>query len=172
MNTQKKLYLLPHRCQLIGWILVGVSLVFVICSILILENEDEQFTYAAGGMIISFIGLLLAGLSREKQEDEFTVFLRTRSALTAVAFMFALKVVIALIAVTLTELTHLHLIGEEVFVNNRSVAVPFLSLKEMTGYGRGCTPWYLPTMGWWRGTATNTRSSIRGTVWKASGRGL
>ena len=117
MNTQKKLYLLPHRCQLIGWILVGVSLVFVICSILILENEDEQFTYAAGGMIISFIGLLLAGLSREKQEDEFTVFLRTRSALTAVAFMFALKVVIALIAV------------------NRSVAVPFLSLKEMTGYG-------------------------------------
>ena len=86
-------------------------------------------------MIISFIGLLLAGLSREKQEDEFTVFLRTRSALTAVAFMFALKVVIALIAVTLTALTHLHLIGEEVFVNNRSVAVPFLSLKEMTGYG-------------------------------------
>ena len=132
MNTQKKLYLLPHRCQLIGWILVGVSLVFVICSILILENEDEQFTYAAGGMIISFIGLLLAGLSREKQEDEFTVFLRTRSALTAV---LALKVIIALIAVTLTELTHLHLIGEEVFVNNRSVAVPFLSLKEMTGYG-------------------------------------
>ena len=135
MNTQKKLYLLPHRCQLIGWILIGVSLVFVIGSILILKNEDEQFTYAAGGMIISFIGLLLAGLSREKQEDEFTVFLRTRSALTAVAFMFALKVVIALIAVTLTALTHLHLIGEEVFVNNRSVAVPFLSLKEMTGYG-------------------------------------
>ena len=53
MNTQKKLYLLPHRCQLIGWILIGFSLVFVIGSILILKNEDEQFTYAAGGMIIS-----------------------------------------------------------------------------------------------------------------------
>ena len=79
MNAQKKLYLLPHRCQLIGWILIGFSLVFVVCSILILKNEHEQFTYAAGGMIISFIGLLLAGLSREKQEDEFIRHIRVRT---------------------------------------------------------------------------------------------
>ena len=104
MNTQKKLYLLPHRCQLIGWILIGGSLVFIIGSILILKNGDQEFTYAAGGMVISFIGLLLAGLSREKQEDEFTVFLRTRSALTAVAFMFALKVVIALFVAVMAML--------------------------------------------------------------------
>ena len=135
MDTQKKLYLLPHRCQLIGWILIGVSLVFAIGSLLFIKGQSDRETYAGLGVILSFIGLFLAGLSRERQEDEFTVFLRTRSALTAVAFMFALKVVIALIAVTLTALTHLHLIGEEVFVNNRSVAVPFLSLKEMTGYG-------------------------------------
>ena len=135
MNTQKKLYLLPHRCQLIGWILVGVSLVFAVGCLLFIKGQSDRETYAGLGVILSFIGLFLAGLSRERQEDEFTVFLRTRSALTAVAFMFALKVVIALIAVTLTALTHLHLIGEEVFVNNRSVAVPFLSLKEMTGYG-------------------------------------
>jgi hypothetical protein len=135
MNTQKKLYLLPHRCQLIGWILVGVSLVFAVGCLLFIKGQSDRETYAGLGVILSFIGLSLAGLSRERQEDEFTVFLRTRSALTAVAFMFALKVVIALIAVTLTELTHLHLIGEEVFVNNRSVAIPFLSLKEMTGYG-------------------------------------
>ena len=135
MNTQKKLYLLPHRCQLIGWILVGVSLVFAVGCLLFIKGQSDRETYAGLGVILSFIGLFLAGLSRERQEDEFTVFLRTRSALTAVAFMFALKVVIALIAVTLTELTHLHLIGEEVFVNNRSVAIPFLSLKEMTGYG-------------------------------------
>lgn len=135
MNTQKKLYLLPHRCQLIGWILVGVSLVFAVGCLLFIKGQSDRETYAGLGVILSFIGLFLAGLSRERQEDEFTVFLRTRSALTAVALMFALKVVIALIAVTLTELTHLHLIGEEVFVNNRSVAIPFLSLKEMTGYG-------------------------------------
>ena len=135
MNTQKKLYLLPHRCQLIGWILVGDSLVFAVGCLLFIKGQSDREPYAGLGVILSFIGLFLAGLSRERQEDEFTVFLRTRSALTAVAFMFALKVVIALIAVTLTALTHLHLIGEEVFVNNRSVAVPFLSLKEMTGYG-------------------------------------
>ena len=135
MNTQKKLYLLPHRCQLIGWILVGVSLVFTIGSLLFIKGNDLRETYAGMGIIFSFVGLFLAGLSREKQEDEFTVFLRTRSALTAVAFMFALKVVIALIAVTLTMLTSLHLIGENVFVNNRLAATSFLSLKEMTGYG-------------------------------------
>jgi hypothetical protein len=135
MNTQKKLYLLPHRCQSIGWILVGVSLVFAIGSLLFIKGHDQKETYAGLGIIFSFIGLFLAGLSRERQEDEFTVFLRTRSALTAVVFMFALKVVMALIAVTLTMLTSSHVIGEEVFVNNRSVAVPFLSLKEMTGYG-------------------------------------
>ena len=134
MSTQKKLYLLPHRCQLIGWILVGFSLVFIIGSILILKNGDEQFTYAAGGMVISFIGLLLAGLSREKQEDEFTVFLRTRSALTAVAFMFALKVVIALFVAVMAMLRIQNVIPKETF-DNRSMAMGLRLLREWTGYG-------------------------------------
>ena len=134
MNTQKKLYLLPHRCQLIGWILVGVSLVFVICSILILENEDEQFTYAAGGMIISFIGLFLAGLSRERQEDEFTVFLRTRSALTAVAFMFAFRILLVLFLTIMATLTESNVIDAGVFMDNRTVAMSFKSLLKTTGF--------------------------------------
>ena len=134
MDTQKKLYLLPHRCQLIGWILIGASLVFVIGSTLILKNEDEQFTYAAGGMIISFVGLLLAGLSREKQEDEFTVFLRTRSALTAVAFMFALKVLVALFVAIMAMLRVQNIIPKEAF-DNRSMAMGLRLLREWTGYG-------------------------------------
>lgn len=134
MSTQKKLYLLPHRCQLIGWILVGFSLVFIIGSILILKNGDEQFTYAAGGMVISFIGLMLAGLSREKQEDEFTVFLRTRSALTAVAFMFALKVFIALFVAVMAMLRIQDVIPKEAF-DNRSMAMGLRLLREWTGYG-------------------------------------
>ena len=134
MSTQKKLYLLPHRCQLIGWILVGFSLVFIIGSILILKNGDEQFTYAAGGMVISFIGLMLAGLSREKQEDEFTVFLRTRSALTAVAFMFALKVFIALFVAVMAMLRIQDVILKEAF-DNRSMAMGLRLLREWTGYG-------------------------------------
>ena len=134
MSTQKKLYLLPHRCQLIGWILVGISLVFVVGSMLILKKGDEQFTYAAGGIIISFIGLLLAGLSRERQEDEFTVFLRTRSALTAVAFMFALKVVVALFVAVMAMLRVHNLIPKEAF-DNRSMAMGLRLLREWTGYG-------------------------------------
>ena len=67
MNTQKKLYLLPHRCQLIGWILVGVSLVFAIGSLLFIKGQDDRETYAGLGIIISFIPScipLIPGLTR------------------------------------------------------------------------------------------------------------
>ena len=134
MDTQKKLYLVPHRCQLIGWILIGASLVFVIGSTLILKNEDEQFTYAAGGMIISFVGLLLAGLSREKQEDEFTVFLRTRSALTAVAFMFAFRILLVLFYMIMATLTVSDVIDAGVFLDNRTAAMSFKSLLRTSGF--------------------------------------
>ena len=133
MSMQKKLYLLPHRFQMIGWILIGVSLFFIIGSVVLLKGDDA-FTAAGGGMIISFIGLLLAGLSREKQEDEFTVFLRTRSALAAVAFMFALKVVVALFVVTMAWLSIEEVIPKEA-VDNRSMAMGLRLLREWTGYG-------------------------------------
>ena len=134
MNTQKKLYLLPHRCPLIGWILVGVSLVFAVGCLLFIKGQDDRETYAGLGIIISFIGLFLAGLSRERQEDEFTVFLRTRSALTAVAFMFAFRILLVLIIVTMGMLTSLNVIGEEVFMDNRTVALSFKSLLKPTGF--------------------------------------
>ena len=134
MNTQKKLYLLPHRFQLIGWILVGVSLVFAIGSLLFIKGQGNRETYAGMGIIISFIGLFLAGLSREKQEDEFTLFLRTRSALTAVAFMFAFRILLVLILLTMAMLTSLNVIGEEVFMDNRTAALSFKSLLKPTGF--------------------------------------
>ena len=134
MNTQKKLYLLPHRFQRIGWILVGVSLVFAIGSLLFIKGQGDRETYAGMGIIISFIGLFLAGLSPEKQEDEFTVFLRTRSALTAVAFMFAFRILLVLILLTMAMLTSLNVIGEEVFMDNRTAALSFKSLLKPTGF--------------------------------------
>ena len=134
MNTQKKLYLLPHRCQLIGWILVGISLVFAIGSLLFIKGQSNRETYAGLGVVFSFIGLFMAGLSREKQEDEFIVFLRTRSALTAVAFMFAFRILLVLIIVTMGMLTSLNVIGEGVFMDNRTVALSFKSLLKPTGF--------------------------------------
>lgn len=44
-----------------------------------------------------FLGIFLMGLSREKQEDEFTIYLRTRSALTAIAIMFGLRILFAIV---------------------------------------------------------------------------
>ena len=134
MNTQKKLYLLPHRCQLIGWILVGVSVVFAVGSLLFIKGQSDRETYAGLGVVFSFIGLLLAGLSRAIQEDEFTVFLRTRSALTAVAFMFAFRILLVLILLAMGTLTSLNVVGEEVFMDNRIVALSFKSLVRHTGF--------------------------------------
>ena len=134
MNTQKKLYLLPHRCQLIGWILVGVSVVFAVGSLLFIKGQSDRETYAGLGVVFSFIGLFLAGLSREIQEDEFTVFLRTRSALTAVAFMFAFRILLVLILLAMGTLTSLNVVGEEVFMDNRIVALSFKSLVRHTGF--------------------------------------
>lgn len=134
MSTQKKLYLLPHRCQLIGWILVGVSLVFAIGSLLFIKGQDDRETYAGLGIIISFIGLFLAGLSRERQEDEFTVFLRTRSALTAVAFMFAFRILLVLFYMIMATLTVSDVIDAGVFLDNRTAAMSFKSLLKTTGF--------------------------------------
>lgn len=134
MNTQKKLYLLPHRCQLIGWILVGVSLVFAIGCLLFIKGQGDRETYAQLGIIFSFIGLFLAGLSRERQEDEFTVFLRTRSALTAVAFMFAMRILLVLFLMIIATLTTYNVIDEGVFMDNRTVAMSFKSLLRTTGF--------------------------------------
>ena len=134
MNTQKKLYLLPHRCQLIGWILVGVSLVFAVGCLLFIKGQSDRETYAGLGVILSFIGLFLAGLSRERQEDEFTVFLRTRSALTAVAFMFAFRILLVLFLTIMATLTESNVIDAGVFMDNRTVAMSFKSLLKTTGF--------------------------------------
>jgi len=135
MSTQKKLYLLPHRYQQIGWILVGVSLVFVLGSWLFIKGQSDQETAAGMGIIFSFIGLFLAGLSREKQEDEFTVFLRTRSALTAVAFMFAFRILLVLVITVMGTLTTMNVIGDEAFVDNRVVALSLRPFLKTTGFG-------------------------------------
>lgn len=127
MNTQKKLYLLPHSCQTAGWIITGVSAILLVCcgvfrmpSIL-----DDPVSVA----FFLFIGLFLIGLSREKQEDEFTVFLRSRSALTAIAVMFGLKIV--------TGFTWAFLVNfaDRAVVDSRPMGMVFKQLRSLTNYG-------------------------------------
>ena len=136
MNTQKKLYLLPYRWQVIGWIILGASLLATIVGLLFSKNPNDQMaTVYLGGFLFAMLGMLIAGLSREKQEDEFTVFLRTRSALTAISVMLGLRIVIPLIMTFLALLSHNNdSLFSSVF-DNQSVASLFQLIRKATGYG-------------------------------------
>jgi tetrahydromethanopterin S-methyltransferase subunit C len=130
MNTQKKLYLLPYRWQIIGWIILGASLLATIVGLLLSKNPNDQMaTVYLGSFLFALLGMLIAGLSREKQEDEFTVFLRTRSALTAIAIMLGLRLVFTLgfsiFAVSVSAETY----------TNSLIHRLAPALKEMTNYG-------------------------------------
>ena len=136
MNTQKKLYLLPHRWQVIGWIIMGASLLATIVGLLFSKNPNDQMaTVYLGGFLFALSGMLIAGLSREKQEDEFTVFLRTRSALTAISVMLGLRIVFPLIMTFLTCLSHNNDYLRSAIFDNPSVANFITAFKKATGYG-------------------------------------
>lgn len=136
MDTQKKLYLLPYRCQVIGWIILGASLLATIVGLLFSKNpNDRMATVYLGGFLFALSGMLIAGLSREKQEDEFTVFLRTRSALTAISVMLGLRIVIPLIMVFLTLLSHNNDFLRSAIFDNPDAANLFTAFKKATGYG-------------------------------------
>ena len=101
MSTKKKLFLLPYRFQSIGWIIVGVGiLAFIAYFFLKLENR-LAVTYPLYAFLAIYIGLFLVGFSREKREDEFTLHLRTNSALTAMLVIFAIRIVLGIVLVIL-----------------------------------------------------------------------
>ena len=97
MNTQKRIFLLPHRCQFIGWIIAGVSLLVMITSVLLGLESIQLVHFQLYGFLFLYLGLFLVGFSREKTEDEFTLHLRTSSALTAMLVIFALNFLLWLV---------------------------------------------------------------------------
>ena len=133
MSAQKKIFLMPYPVQIIGWVLAGGSVLVLVGSLLF---TPEYRSYADPVIIFFFffLGLFLAGLSKEKTEDEFSVFLRTRSALTAVAFMFGLRIFIALALgsmATWADSNERILAWFDTESNARMLKV----LKEVTSYG-------------------------------------
>ena len=128
---QKKLFLLPYRFQIIGWIIVCISLIATIVGVLFSKgSSDIMSTVVIAGYEVVLIGAFIAGLSREKTEDEFTLYLRTSSALTAIAIMLGLRFIFALTTVLMISLSATDLIGEEVFVNNPFMASLVKSAKK------------------------------------------
>ena len=95
MNTQKKLFLLPYRFQTVGCVLIGIGLVLWIISFFF--ESKEIFRWILYGTLAIYLGLFLIGFSRERREDEFTLHLRTSSALTAMLVIFGLKILLTFV---------------------------------------------------------------------------
>ena len=103
MNTQKKIFLLPYRCQIAGRVITIIGLLAWIASLVLTvihRNMDtiQLFRWLLYSTAILYVGLYLIGFSREKQEDEFTLHLRTSSALTAMLVIFGLKIVLSFVS--------------------------------------------------------------------------
>ena len=99
MNTQKKIFLLPYRFQIAGRVIAIIGVLAWIVSIVLTINHHDMdtiqyFRWHLYSLLILFVGLYLIGFSREKQEDEFTLHLRTSSALTAMLVIFGLKILL------------------------------------------------------------------------------
>ena len=101
MNTQKKIFLLPYRCQIIGRVIALVGLLswiatMILSTFLKMDSNTLIHCYLYSTLVL-FVGLYLIGFSREKREDEFTLHLRTSSALTAMLVIFGLKIVLTFV---------------------------------------------------------------------------
>lgn len=127
MNMQKKLYLLPHCFQRIGLVLTIVSTIVFFWAVFSSEDMLNNVTVIA--YAFAFLGLFFIGLAKEKVEDEFTIFTRTRSALTAIAVMFGLNIFLALIVFSAKVFSA----GEP---DSGQLLVRLVdSFAELTGYG-------------------------------------
>lgn len=91
MSTQKKVFLLPYKCQVVGWFITGAALLVMVGSFFFGLESTLLLRFQIYGILSLYLGCFLIGFSREKTEDEFTLYLRTSSALTALLVICALR---------------------------------------------------------------------------------
>ena len=94
MNTKKKVFLLPYQCQVVGWFITGAALLVMVGSFFFGLEAAQLLKYQIRGILFLYVGCFLVGFSREKTEDEFTLYLRTSSALTAMLVICALRILL------------------------------------------------------------------------------
>ena len=99
MNTQKKVFLLPYKCQVVGWFIAGAALLVMIGSFFFGLDDMLLLRFQIYGMLFLYLGCFLIGFAREKTEDEFTLYLRTSSALTAMLAICALRLLLSTVFV-------------------------------------------------------------------------
>ena len=135
MDTRKKLLLLPYGFQVAGWIIAGFSAILFLYGILFIDKPYIQNDPAVYGIGLFLIGLFIIGFSREKQEDEFTIFLRTRSALTAVIIMFGLKLLFLIIIAALSGAASFSETVHDNVFNSQSFADLFMGFHKDANFG-------------------------------------
>ena len=118
MELEKKVFLLPHRFQLLGWIVSAAAAVCVAGALLLTKTPYLENLPAILGTVSLVAGLFLVGFSREKTEDEFTLHLRVSSAVTALLIVFGLWILKTVASVILARLLPLEVFGPiQIFLN-------------------------------------------------------
>ncbi len=111
MESNKKLFLLPHRFQLVGWIVAAAAAVCVAGTLLLTKTPYLESLPAILGTVFLVAGLFLVGFSREEVEDEFTLHLRVSSALTSLLVLFVLWILKSIANVFLVRFLPLEVFG-------------------------------------------------------------
>ena len=78
MNTQKKVFLLPYKCQVVGWFMAGAALLVMIGSFFFGLDDMLLLRFQIYGMLFLY-----------------TLYLRTSSALTAMLAICALRLLLS-----------------------------------------------------------------------------
>lgn len=90
-------YLLPHKYQILGWILAAAAPVFFIITCLLYNQGLIRFlpsnAYTAISYLLLFSGMFLIAFSSEKTEDEMIRNIRARSIAIAAGIQFVFFIV-------------------------------------------------------------------------------
>lgn len=98
---ERKSFLLPHWCQKMGWWMLAAFLLFLVVALVVSSFDDKhvfEVAEAFDGLafailaVLPYAGLTFICISREKEEDEYIQYVRTRSAfwVVIVAFVFGM----------------------------------------------------------------------------------
>ncbi len=103
---KRKNYLLPYSCQLVGWGLLGASVLFLLLvmvgplsSLFPADwmNTERSRYLTLILMVLFYSGAFLVSLSREREEDEMIHELRSTSLTMTAYVMMAVFLIVSLI---------------------------------------------------------------------------
>lgn len=126
----KKSFLFPHYCQKIGWCLLLTCLILAVTFFCVLDNSANSFNTlrVLQGLIIilSSVGIMLLCLSKEKLEDEYISYLRTRIAVWIIVYVFVVSAVRIIMSWTLPLFLSVHTQGLIMTIISVAITNPIL----------------------------------------------